>query len=134
MLFSPLYYSNNSRIYHAIRLLGLVIKHIDAAKSQPRRPSLLAAQAPVSTPRPLYCRLSSHFLVESSSPSFFIQNIVSQLHMPAPIETRHQISSMKEAVDSQELKIQTSLVNEEDVLGNITNRALHRQRHSHPEK
>ncbi len=35
---------------------------------------------------------------------------------------------MKEAVDQQELKIQKSLVNEEDVLGNITNRSLRRSR------
>ena len=33
---------------------------------------------------------------------------------------------MKDAVDSQELKIQKSLVNEEDVLGDIMNRGMMR--------
>ena len=42
--------------------------------------------------------------------------------MPNNYKTKDEIFHMKEAVDSQELKIQKSLVNEDGVLLNITNR------------
>lgn len=48
--------------------------------------------------------------------------------MPSLTDTSEEIFCMKEAVDRQELKIQTSLVNEEDVLGNIANRTLIRNK------
>lgn len=53
---------------------------------------------------------------------------MAQLGTPRHSETVIEISHMKEAVDQQELKIQKSLVNEEDVLGNITNRTLKREK------
>ena len=49
--------------------------------------------------------------------------------MPPSLDTENQINSMKEALDKQELKIQTSLVNNED---NISNQAVQQNHHRNP--
>ena len=55
-------------------------------------------------------------------PSGLTQTIIGQLGLPQPLHVSQEINNMKNAVDNQELKIQKSLVNEEDILGNIANR------------
>lgn len=52
--------------------------------------------------------------------------IITQLGLPQHTHVTREITNMKDAVDSQELKIQKSLVNEEDVLGDILNRGIAR--------
>ena len=47
---------------------------------------------------------------------------MSQLGLPQNVHISQEIPNMKNAVDKQELKIQKSLVNDEDILGEIINR------------
>ena len=44
-----------------------------------------------------------------------MKNIITQLAMPESFEVSYQIFSMKDAVDKQELRIQKSLVKDEDI-------------------
>ena len=78
-------------------------------------PVFLTSIWPLSTPNSLSQRTYKYSRRLS-------QMIISQLGLPQNVHISQEIANMKNAVDKQELKIQKSLVNDEDILGDIINR------------
>ena len=94
-----------------IILFILVIKYIDEPQPLKTWGNFLSTKGSLPSNWYQSCRSPSHLLPKPGGISPITQNIVSQLGIPPFIDIDAQIHSMKEAVDKQELKIQTSLVN-----------------------
>ena len=90
------------------------------------RADVLDAEGPVPPPGPGHCESRTQLFRKLAGTSDIMQMIVGQLGLPQRPHVPREITNMKDAVDSQELKIQKSLVNEEDILGQILHRGMAR--------